>query len=67
MADPQRMTPDEMTARAASGVAKVDLLGLRGATLVTCEEVIAMAALLAISGAIPAPVLETAYRKRSPE
>ena len=43
---------------AASGVLKVDLLGHRGTTLVTCEEVAAMASVLALSGALPADLLK---------
>lgn len=40
---------------AASGVTKVDLLGHRGTTLVTCEEVAAMAAVIALSSTLPTP------------
>lgn len=48
-------TKEEMFALAQSGVAKVDLLGQRGTTLVTCDEVAAMAGVIAISGALPTP------------
>lgn len=53
MAD--RWTEAEMLHLAASGVTKVDLLGHRGTTLVTCEEVAAMAAVIALSGVLPPP------------
>ena len=58
MADPSRWTEAEMQRLAARGVLKVDLLGHRGTTLVTCEEVAAMAAVLALSGALPADLLK---------
>jgi hypothetical protein len=48
-----RWTEAEMLHLAASGVTKVDLLGQRGTTLVTCEEVAAMAAVIALSGVLP--------------
>ncbi|MDF3420176.1 hypothetical protein HKX23_17645 [Sulfitobacter sp. KE29] len=53
MADPDRFTPDGLLRLAASGVAKVDLMGPRGTTLCTMEEIEAMAALIAISGLLP--------------
>lgn len=49
----KRLTIPELTERAARGVGKVDRDGLRGATLVTVEEVEAMAMLLAILGVRP--------------
>ena len=49
----ERWTEAEMLGLAASGVTKVDLLGQRGTTLVTCEEVAAMAAVIALSGTLP--------------
>lgn len=52
-----RWSPDQMLHLAARGVAKVDLLGHRGTTLVTCEEVAAMAAVLVLSGALPPDTL----------
>jgi hypothetical protein len=55
---PQRWTDAEMKRLAARGVLKVDLLGHRGTTLVTCEEVAAMAAVIAISGALPPDLLK---------
>jgi hypothetical protein len=57
MPDPAPWTVDEMLRLAAKGVLKVDLLGHRGTTLVTCDEVAAMAAVLALSGAIPTAML----------
>lgn len=42
---------------AARGVLKVDLMGVRGTTLVTCDELAAMAAVLALSGALPSALL----------
>lgn len=63
-----RWTETEMHALAQSGVTKVDLLGQRGTTLVTCEEVAAMAAVIALSGAIPqtnAPVPEFKSQRRA--
>ena len=53
-----RWTMDEMPRLAARGVLKVDLLGHRGTTLVTCDEVAAMAAVLALSGALPPELLK---------
>lgn len=51
----ERWSEAEMLRLAASGVTKVDLLGHRGTTLVTCEEVAAMAAVIALSGVLPSP------------
>ncbi len=51
----KRWTEVEMFGLAASGVTKVDLLGQRGTTLVTCEEIAAMAAVIALSGILPPP------------
>ena len=45
-----RWTEDEMTRLAASGVAKVDLLGPRGTTLCSMDEIAAMAAVCAMHG-----------------
>lgn len=50
-----RWSMEEMYRLARSGAVKVDLLGQRGATRVTCDEVSAMAAVLLISGALPEP------------
>ena len=43
----------EMYTLARSGALRCDLNGTRGATLVTTDEVLAMAAVLLISGALP--------------
>lgn len=61
-----RWTKAEMIRLAASGVAKVDLLGDRGTTLCSMEEIAAMAAVIAASGVLPPPhrrVLPEAYRQ----
>lgn len=58
MADPAPWTGDEMLRLAARGVLKVDLLGHRGTTLVTCDEVAAMAAVIALSGVLPLDLLK---------
>ena len=63
-ATPDRFTPDELLRHAARGVLKVDLLGLRGATLVTCDEVTAMAAVIALSGVLPDHLLQPEHMKR---
>jgi hypothetical protein len=52
---PARWSEAEMIRLAASGVAKVDLLGERGTTLCSMEEIAAMAAVLAMSGVLPPP------------
>lgn len=61
-----RWTEDEMLRLAARGLLKVDLLGHRGATLVTCEEVCAMAAVLALSGALPPETLTPKTLSKGP-
>ena len=55
--DMPRWTEAEMLRHAARGVLKVDLMGPRGATLVTCEEVTAMAAVIALTGVLPPEIL----------
>lgn len=52
MTDPDipRWTEAEMIRLAASGVAKVDLLGPRGTTLCSMDEIAAMAAVCALHG-----------------
>lgn len=45
----------QMLRLAAAGVAKVDLLGERGTTLCSMDEIAAMAAVIALSGLIPPP------------
>lgn len=46
-------TQERLISLAGNAVTKVDLLGERGATLCSQEEIIAMACLLASSGLIP--------------
>lgn len=57
MADRPRWTHDEMLRLAARGVLKVDLLGDRGTTLCSMDEIAAMAAVIALSDAIPPDIL----------
>ena len=64
--EPRRWTEDEMISLAASGVAKVDLLGERGTTLCSMAEIAAMAAVLAASSILPPPhkrVFPPAYQE----
>jgi len=49
---PERFTEGEMLRLAAKAVHKIDLLGARGTTLCTMEEIDAMACLLVLSGAL---------------
>lgn len=53
--DTERWSKEELMRLAASGVAKVDLLGPRGTTLCSMDEIAAMAALVALSGLLPPP------------
>ena len=64
MAEPSRWTKDEMLRLAARGVLKVDLMGERGAVLVTCDEVAAMAAVLVLAETLPADLLKPETLKR---
>jgi hypothetical protein len=48
--DIPRWSREEMIRLAASGVAKVDLLGPRGTTLCSMDEIAAMAAVCALHG-----------------
>lgn len=57
MPDASRWTADQMIRLAARGALKVDLLGERGATLVTCDEVAAMASVILLGVAVPADAL----------
>ena len=50
---PKPWTETEMLTLAARGVGKVDLFGMRGATLVSMEEIAAMAGVLAVLGVKP--------------
>lgn len=52
---PDRWTNAQMYALARSGAVKCDLQGIRGATLVTTQELLAMAAVLLTSDALPMP------------
>ncbi|WP_436399319.1 hypothetical protein [Roseobacter sp. S98] len=51
--EPTRMTREEMLRLAGSGVNKVDLLGPRGTTLCTMNEIEAMAMVIVLSGVLP--------------
>lgn len=62
----KRWTETEMMTLAASGVTKVDLLGHRGTTLVTCDEVAAMAAVIALAEILP-PIPERIEAGTYPE
>ena len=53
MAEVARFTPEELIRLAGSAVAKIDLLGERGTTLCTCNEIEAMAVLVVMSGVLP--------------
>jgi hypothetical protein len=55
MSIPSRWTEAEMLRLAARGVTKVDLLGDRGTTLCSMDEIAAMAAVIALSGILPPP------------
>ena len=57
MPDTPRWSEAERLRLAARGVLKVDLMGVRGATLVTCDELAAMAAVIAMSGVLPDQLL----------
>ena len=50
---PDRLTKEQMMERAAKGLGKIDHFGARGITLVTMDELEAMAALLACLGLKP--------------
>ncbi len=60
-AAPAPFTMAEIYRLAGSGVAKVDLLGERGTTLCSMDEIAAMAALIVISNALPGPPQRIAY------
>ncbi len=53
MTEVRRFTQDEMLRLAGSAVAKVDLMGPRGTTLCTMDEVEAMAAVIVLAGVLP--------------
>lgn len=50
-----RWSEARMLRLAAAGVAKFDLLGERGTTLCSMDEIAAMAAVIALSGILPPP------------
>ena len=50
-----RWSEARMLRLAAAAVAQVDLLGERGTTLCSMDEIAAMAAVIALSGMIPPP------------
>lgn len=52
--DPQPLTEAEALAQAGSAMAKIDRYGMRGATMVTMDETVAMAALIECLGVGPA-------------
>lgn len=58
MADPARWTMDEMQRLAAHAVLKIDQHGCRGTSLVTWEEVAAMAGVIIAAGALPPDLLK---------
>lgn len=53
MTEPTRWTETEMLGLAARGARKVVQQGDRGITLVTMDEIAAMAAVLILSGTVP--------------
>ena len=63
---PERWSQAEMENLAASAVSKVDLMGNRGTTLVTSDEIEAMAAVIVVSGVLP-PVAERMNAGTYPE
>lgn len=67
MTEPRRFTPEEITRLAGSGVAKVDLLGPRGTTPCTVDEIEAMAVLIAMHELLPGTPTDTARQPRFAE
>ena len=51
--EPIRLSTNELMTRAARGLGKIDKFGPRGVTLVSFEEIEAMAGLLACLGLVP--------------
>lgn len=66
MPDASRWTSDQMIRLAARGALKVDLLGERGASLVTCDEVAAMAAVILLGVPVPADALTLKSSQKGP-
>lgn len=64
MPEAPRWTPDQMIRLAARGALKVDLLGERGATLVTCDEVAAMASVILLGVPVPPDALTPPSRQK---
>lgn len=71
---PDRLTPEEVVTRAATALGKIELYGARGVTLVSFEEIEAMACLLADQGlpaaypGAPAPKFTfTTTRNKEPQ
>jgi hypothetical protein len=64
MIEPRRFQPEELIQLASSGVAKVDLLGPRGTTLCTMDEIEAMAVLIAVGGLLPGRPTDPARQPR---
>ena len=64
MTEPRPFQIDELLRLAGSGVAKVDLMGPRGTTLCTMDEIEAMAALIALSGLLPGRPTDPARQPR---
>lgn len=55
MPEPEPLTLDQIAELARRGMGKVDLWGHRGATMVSADEIVAMAAALALFGVVPIP------------
>jgi hypothetical protein len=53
MREPVRFSTPELLIAAARGLGKVDALGDRGVTLVSMDEIAAMAGVLALFGLVP--------------
>ena len=64
MTEPRPFLPDELLRLAGSGVAKVDLMGPRGTTLCTMDEIEAMAALIVLGGLLPGRPTDPARQPR---
>lgn len=65
--EPPRWSEEEMLRLAARGVLKIDLLGQRGTTLVSSDEVAAMAAVIVLSGLLPDGLLTPKSLNRGPD
>lgn len=61
------MSVDRMIRLTASGVAKVDLMGPRGTTLCTMDEIEAMALMIVASGILPGHPADAARQPHYPE